>query len=114
MMMRLFWWLPALLLLSANLSAQAGIMQPCESDALSVTFQAADGPDHSYTLAINKRNISAETCFVDSHPGGTGVSPDPAPDGSRVKTCYYCEAGQQKPIPTRITLAPGDSVHETR
>ena len=89
-------------------------VQPCPATALDATFQAADGPDHSYTLAINLRNISAETCFVNSQAGGTGISPNPGPDGTQVRICYYCEAGQQKPLAARITLVPGDSVHQIR
>ena len=88
-------------------------VQPCQSDALDTTIQGSDGPDHSYTLAINLRNISAETCFVGTHPGGPGVSPRQAPDGSWVKICYYCEGGAQKPPEGRITLAPGESAHQT-
>ena len=107
-------WSSALLVICPNLWAQAGIIQPCASNALRITFQAADGPDHSYTLAINKRNISAETCFVDSQTHGAGFSPDLWPDGSRVKVSYDSEAGKQGPSATRINLAPGDSVHQTR
>jgi hypothetical protein len=107
-------WSFALLLVCPKLRAQAGIIQPCPSDALSITFQAADGPDHNYTLAINKGNISAETCFVDSQTHGAGFSPDVWPDGSRVKVSYDGEAGKQRPSATRINLAPGNSVHQTR
>lgn len=111
--MRLFYWVPGLLLVSANLMAQAGIVQPCPSDALRVTFQAADGPDQRYTLAINKQNTSAETCFVDRQTHGAGFSPDLWPDGSRVKVSSP-EARQTPPAEGRINLAPGDSVHQTR
>jgi hypothetical protein len=105
-----------ILILSVTMLAQSLPIQPCPSDALDATFQAADGPDHGYTLAINLRNISGEPCSVDTHPGGSGV-PYKAPDGSTVKICwyrYYCEEGAQEPTTGRIALAPGESVHQTR
>ena len=105
-----------ILILSATMLAQSLPIQPCPSDALDATFQAADGPDNGYALAINLRNISGEPCSVDTHPGASGI-PYKTPDGSTVKICwyrYYCEEGAQQPTTGRITLASGESVHQTR
>ena len=96
-------WTPVLLIFSATLLAQPLPVQPCPSDALDATLQATDGPDHGYTLALDLRNISGETCWVRTHPGGTGMAPDPAPDGTWVKICYYCEEGGREPSDARIT-----------
>ena len=113
MTMRYCWIFP-LLVLSGTL-ARSLPLQPCPSDALETTFQASDGPDHGYTLAIGLRNISAEPCYLDNYPGGTGLAPNHSQDGAwSIKICYYCEQGQERPSEARITLAPGESVHQTR
>jgi hypothetical protein len=113
-MMRLSWTL-VLLMLSATSPAQPLPVQPCPFDALDPTFQAIDGPDYSYTLALNLRNISRETCWMGTYPGGTGVAPASAPAGTGVKICYRsCEQDDQQPSDARITLAPGDWIHQTR
>src|SRR5262249_8459952 len=106
--------MPLLLTLSGALWAQSPYVPPCPSAALDATFQAVDGPDHSYTLAINLRNISVETCFVDTDPqGGVVIAGRPEvrlPFG----ICHYCERGSQRPSVTEINLALGESVHQTR
>jgi hypothetical protein len=113
-MMRLC-WTPLLLLACVPLRAQPLAVQPCPFDALDATFQAVDGPDKNYTLALNLRNISGEKCWMGTYPGGTGMAPDPAPDGTWVKICYRsCEQDDQEPSDARITLAPGEWVHQTR
>jgi len=112
--MRLF-WMPVVLLASVTLLAQPLPVQPCPFDALDSTFQAIDGPDHNYTLALNLRNISGETCWMGTYPGGTGMAPDPAPDSTWVKICYRsCDQDEQGASDARITLAPGEWVHQTR
>jgi hypothetical protein len=109
-----FCWIPLLLMLPAALQAEPLPVQPCSSDALSATFQAMEGPGHRYTLAINLQNISGETCWVDNYPGGTGMAPDPTPDGTWIQICYYCEQDSKRPPEARLTLRPGESVHQTR
>jgi hypothetical protein len=108
--------MPVLLALSSALLAQSLPVQPCPSDALDATFQAKDGPDHGYTLAINLRNVSAQACWIQSTPGGFDTRGNRlalAPD-IWVDLCYYCVNGEQRPSETRIVLAPGESAHETR
>jgi len=72
-MMRLC-WTPVLLIFCATLLAQPIPVQPqpvrpCPFDALEATFQAMDGPDNGYTLALNLHNISNETCWMETYPG---------------------------------------------
>jgi hypothetical protein len=106
--MRRLWWLPVLLTLSPTLLAQSSPVQVCPSDVLDTTVQATEGSDHSYTLVINQRNTSGQTCLVYNNPGGPGVSPNWG-----VKVCYYCEVGDQKPAAAQIPLAPGEFIHQT-
>ena len=91
---------------------QAGPMQPCPQSALDITFEAAEYPDHTYALAMNKQNISAETCYLFTRSGGVWVTPNQAPDGSRIKVCYNCETRQQKSPTDRVILAPGEFAHQ--
>jgi hypothetical protein len=101
--------MPVLLTLSATLLAQSLPVRNCPPDGLDATVQAFDGPDHGYTLAINLRNASGETCLVDNFPANNGVSPN-----GGVMLCYYCEEGAKQPLFAQITLTPGESVHQTR
>jgi hypothetical protein len=55
-------------ILSAPLLAQSSPLRFCSSDALNVAFQATDGPDHTYALTLNLRNISAEIEASDGRP----------------------------------------------
>jgi hypothetical protein len=86
-------------------------VQPCVSDVLDTTFQAVQDSGQRYTLAINLRNVSTETCSLGNSPGGTGVD---LPGGKAIQVCYYCEKDSPRPPETRIMLAPGESVYQTR
>jgi len=107
-------WLPLLLLVAGTTFAQSQPVQPCPTDALDATFQALEGPDHSYGLALNIRNITGEACWIAAYPGGTGMVPDPDSSGAWVKICYHCEENGRGPSDARITLAPGEYAHQTR
>lgn len=107
-------WMPLLLLVAGTTFAQSPPVQPCPTDALDVTFQALEGLDHSYSLALNVRNITGEACWIAAYPGGTGMAPDPDSGGTWVKICYHCEENGRGPSDARITLAPGEYAHQTR
>jgi hypothetical protein len=109
-----FCWIALLLVFPASALAQAHPVQACSSDALDPTFQALETADHNYTVAINLRNISTETCWVSNYPGGTGMDFHPAPEVKGVSICYYCETGSQKPPEVHIILNPSESAHQTR
>jgi hypothetical protein len=111
-MMRL-WVIPVLLTLSGTLFAQSQYVPPCASAALDATVQGVERPDHTYTLAINLRNISVETCSLDTDAQGTSVSNGPGGQLA-VKICHNCEQSYQRPLVMQIKLAPGESVHQTR
>jgi hypothetical protein len=108
------WVIAVLLTLSGTLLAQSPYVPPCPAAALDATFQAVDSPDHTYTLAINLRNISVEMCFVDTDYQGAGVSTDRPGGQLPFGICHYCEQGSQRPSVMQINLAPGESVHQTR
>ena len=103
-------WIFLLFMYPATLLGQTLPVQPCSSDVLETTFQAMRGPNDSYTLAINLRNSSREACSLDNSPGGTGV--DLVSGG--IQVCYYCGKDNQRPPDMRITVGPGESVHQTR
>ena len=105
------YWILLLFMFPAAVLGQTLPVQPCASDVLNTTFQAMQGPDETYTLAINLRNGSRSACFLDNSPGGTGVD---LPGGKGIQVCYYCEKDSQRPPESRIILAPGDSAYQLR
>lgn len=109
-----FCWIALLLMLPVRVLGQTPPLQPCPSDALDASFQAVETADHSYTLAINLRNVSTERCSVSNYPGGTGMDFHTAPGGTGVTICYHCESGSQRLPEAKIALDPGESAHETR
>jgi hypothetical protein len=109
-----FCWIALLLIFPATALGQTPPVQPCPSDSLDASFQAVETADHSYTLAINLRNISAERCWVSNYPGGTGMDFHAAPGGMGITICYYCDSDSQRPAQAQITLDPGESAHQTR
>jgi hypothetical protein len=109
-----FCWIALLLIFPATALGQTPPVEPCPSDALDASFQAVETADHSYTLAINLRNISTDRCWVSTYPGGTGMDFHAASGGMGVTICYYCDSDSQRPPQAQITLDPGESAHQTR
>ena len=80
-----FCWIALLLIFPGTMLGQMIPDQPCPSDDLDASFQAMETADHSYTLAINVRNISTERCWVSDYPGGTGMDLHAAPGGMGIR-----------------------------
>lgn len=110
--MRLLCWTVIVFVAPPGLLSQSPKVPPCSSDVLEADFLAIDGPNHTNTVAINLRNTSAETCFKDDYPGGTGVTP---PDVQvRCEGDVMGNARCGDGAAARIMLGPGEWVHQTR
>ncbi|MBV9574818.1 MAG: hypothetical protein JOY93_12265, partial [Acidobacteriales bacterium] len=109
-------------LLLASLCAQAQFpnlsgSSNCTAADFVANFDFATGPGDTYTLVINKRNVSSHACVFDGPVYGPSLAPDRVEGEPPVPLCYDCKnrglPPAQRWLDPPITVKSGQVARQT-
>jgi hypothetical protein len=87
----------------------------CAAADFDVNLQFVNGPRNSYTVVVNRRNISAHPCVFDGPMYGPTFIPDRVPGHAPYGLCYYCDErlpNGETPVIPPLTVNPGQVAHQ--